>query len=204
VATAPQASVDTGHTPLSRADLEALSSDPEYARWLQEGGFVERIVAAVALVAEGDSPRELLAFLAPQGAFTVEERKSGVFISPASYARYDGVARAFSSLDVEAVRRVYVTFRPALAAAYAPIAPPGARFEHALQRAIQRMVEVPVVRGEVAVVPRGAVWAYQDASLEALSPAQKHLLRMGPQNVARIQDKLRELSNALELQLARR
>jgi hypothetical protein len=184
--------------------LESLSSDPEYARWLQVGGLIDRIAAAVAIVAEGESPREPLSFLAPQGAFTVDERARGTFIASVSYARYDGVARVFSSLDTEAVSRIYPTVRPALSAAYATLAPSGARFDHALQRAIQQMLAVPVVRGEVEVVPRGAVWAYKDASLEALSPAQKHLLRMGPKNVARIQDKLRELSSALELKLARR
>jgi hypothetical protein len=33
--------------------------------------------------------------------------------------------------------------------------------------------------------------------LEELSPAQKHLLRMGPANVQKIQSKLRELASAL-------
>jgi hypothetical protein len=204
VAVAPQPQVETGRTPPPRAALESLSSDPEYARWLLVGGLVDRIASAVAIVAEGDSPREPLSFLAPKGAFMVDERARGTFITSASYARYDGVARVFSSLDAEALGRVYLTLRPALSAVYATLSPPGARFDQALQRATQRMLEVPRVRGEVEVVPRGAVWAYKDASLEALTPAQKHLLRMGPKNVARIQDKLRELSNALELKLARR
>ncbi|MDY7224898.1 DUF3014 domain-containing protein [Hyalangium rubrum] len=200
----PQEKGELGHVPPPRVALDSLSSDPGFARWLQEAGLVERVVAAVAAVAEGNSPREPLSFLAPQGAFTVSERKTGTFISPASHARYDGVTRVFCSLDAQAVAGVYATLRPSLSATFATLARPGARFDQALQSSIQSMLEVPVVRGEVEVVPRGAVWAYKDASLEALNPAQKHLLRMGPQNVARIQDKLRELSSALELKLARR
>ena len=204
VAAAPQAPVAASHTRPPLEVLESLSSDPEYKRWLQAGGLVDRIAAAVAAVSEGNSPREPLSFLAPQGAFAVEERKTGTFISATSYVRYDGVARVVSALDAEAVGRAYSALRPALSAAYATLAPPGARFDQALQRSIQSMLAVPVVRGEVEVVPRGAVWAYKDTSLEALTPAQKHLLRMGPKNVARVQDKLRELSNVLDLKLARR
>jgi hypothetical protein len=36
-----------------------------------------------------------------------------------------------------------------------------------------------------------------DPELESLSQAQKHLLRMGPENILRIQSKLRELAKAL-------
>jgi hypothetical protein len=41
------------------------------------------------------------------------------------------------------------------------------------------------------------MYEYADRKLEALTPAQKQLLRMGPSNVARIQAKLREVQAAL-------
>ena len=39
--------------------------------------------------------------------------------------------------------------------------------------------------------------AMADEKLEDLSDAQKHLLRMGPKNTAKIQGKLREIAKAL-------
>jgi hypothetical protein len=47
------------------------------------------------------------------------------------------------------------------------------------------------------VTARGAVYSYAKPALENLSPAQKQLLRMGPDNVKRVQIKLRELRDAL-------
>jgi hypothetical protein len=47
------------------------------------------------------------------------------------------------------------------------------------------------------VVRAVVVYEYADPKLEALSPAQKALLRMGPRNVPRVQAKLRELAAAL-------
>ncbi len=43
------------------------------------------------------------------------------------------------------------------------------------------------------------MYEYADRTLEALTPAQKQLLRMGPANVARIQAKLREFQAALAI-----
>jgi len=41
-------------------------------------------------------------------------------------------------------------------------------------------------------------YGFADARLQRLEPAQKQLLRMGPENVKRVQAKLRELVAALE------
>lgn len=43
----------------------------------------------------------------------------------------------------------------------------------------------------------GNYYEYPDEEIEGLSPAQRHLLRMGPRNVQRIQEKLREIQRAL-------
>ena len=49
----------------------------------------------------------------------------------------------------------------------------------------------------MAVEPDGGLWAFSDPAVERLSPAQKHLVRMGPDNAALVQAKLRELADAL-------
>ena len=49
------------------------------------------------------------------------------------------------------------------------------------------------------VIPgRGASYAYADPRYEALTGAQKQLLRMGPANAQRVQARLREFKNALD------
>ena len=44
-------------------------------------------------------------------------------------------------------------------------------------------------------------YTFADRELEGLSLAQKHLLRLGPDNARRVQDKLRALARALELEV---
>ena len=42
-----------------------------------------------------------------------------------------------------------------------------------------------------------ANWIYEDPVLEALSPLQKQLMRMGPANGERVKEKAREIRGAL-------
>src|SRR5438094_562357 len=60
---------------------------------------------------------------------------------------------------------------------------------------IQRFVAV--VEGDVELTPKVSTYAFADPALEGLSPAQKHLLRMGPKNERAIQAELRALATAL-------
>jgi hypothetical protein len=54
-----------------------------------------------------------------------------------------------------------------------------------------------IAEGDIAL-KEGVISYYMvDEDLEGLSDAQKHLLRMGPQNIRKIQNKLREMAVAL-------
>lgn len=181
----------------ARAELAALSSEPEWGTWLQQQDLLGRFAAAVANIADGESPRTVLAFLAPTGAFTVEDKRKQTFISEKSYARYDGVARVFGSLELNAAAKAYQTLHPLIDAVYAEIAPPGAKFDDTFNRAIDRLTAVPLPSGPVEVVEKGALYAFADPELEARSAAEKHLLRMGPKNQAIIQSRLRGLKAVL-------
>ncbi|AFE05716.1 hypothetical protein COCOR_04232 [Corallococcus coralloides DSM 2259] len=178
-----------------------LSVDPELAKWLQEQDLARRFTASVSNIADGESPRASLLFMAPVGAFQVGAAAANgrSEIAPLSYARYDLVARVLGSLDASGAAMVYRELKPLIDQAYREIAPPDQGFETAFGRAIQHLLAVPVPKGPVEVEPRGALYVYASPELEGLSKAQKHLLRMGPGNMRLIQAKLRELRTALNL-----
>ena len=56
---------------------------------------------------------------------------------------------------------------------------------------------MPVVEGRVQVEEHIVTYSWADDELESLSAVQRHLLRMGLDNVSRIQEKVRELRAAL-------
>jgi hypothetical protein len=74
---------------------------------------------------------------------------------------------------------------------------PGGGFRRALDKAIGALLAVPVLPADVELLPHAVGFRYADPKLEALTPAQKQFLRIGPRNVRLVQGKLRELAAAL-------
>ncbi len=184
----------------------ALSPESELQKWLSSTeDLVRRFTSAIGNIAEGESPRAALAFMAPQGAFQVVEREGRTVIAPESFARYDTVTRVITSLDTQGSARTYKTLKPLINDAYKEISRPGQRFDQTLSNAIQKLLDTPVPEGDLEVVDTpGVNYTYAAPELERLSAAQKHLLRMGPTNARALQTKLRELRDALGLPAASR
>ncbi|SES86511.1 DUF3014 domain-containing protein [Stigmatella erecta] len=199
-ALAPPPSVQEGDSRV-RQNMKALSSDPEFAKWLGVEGLLQRFTTAVSNISDGESPRMVLSFMGPTEGFQVVEDEGKTTINPSSYERYDPVARVIGSLDVQNSVAAWKEVKPLADRVYVEIAPPGRSFEQTLAQAIQHLLDVPVPPDDVEVTERGAIYVYADPQLEGLSRAQKHLLRMGPRNMQLIQNRLRELQSALELPL---
>jgi len=205
-ATAP----DAGDRPASTPDparvrslLEGLSSSAAYRRCLAEEDPLRRVALLADNLAEGVSPRKALECLAPSGAFAVEPRGGRTVVAEASWRRYDAAADLVAGLDAKAAAAAYRELAPALQLAYRALGYPGAQVDAVVGRALRRLAAVPVPEGEVEVVEaKGALWAYADPRLEALGAAEKQLLRMGPRNARRVQEKARELEAALGLPAA--
>jgi hypothetical protein len=179
--------------------LRGLSSDPELEKWFAGTDLVRVFTAVVSTLSEGQSPRPLLPFLVPSGAFEVQKRKGKTYIDPKTYDRYAVHARVLSSLNTQGCVAAYKELKPAIDAAYRELAPPGKSFDQTLGGVLDRLIAAPIPEGEVEVVEQGLVYLYVDPAMEAQGKPQKHLMRMGPTHGRAIQAKLKELKAALEL-----
>jgi hypothetical protein len=181
---------------LLRSLVRDISSHPGLAGWMRTRDLVRKFVAAVDNIANGLSPRAQVEFFAPRGAFKASRLDGSYVLDPSSYYRYDPVADAFISLDVRAAARLYVSLKPLFQEAYRELGYPDEDFHITLTRAVVELLATPVVEGRVALEKKVASYALADPELEGLSQAQKHLFRMGPENVQVIQTKLRALAIA--------
>lgn len=179
-------------------ELRGLGSGPLWEAALGSGAIVRRIVTATVNVADGESPRDELPFLAPQGKFVARRQGERSVIDPASYARYDAVANVVASIDATAAVKLYREFWPLFDAAYAELGRPDRSWDATLRAAIARLLRVPVTDRPLELVRQVETWALADPVLEDLSVAEKHLLRMGSRNARLVQAKLRELQTALD------
>jgi hypothetical protein len=189
--------------PLVRALLGKLSSSPTLAAWLATDGLIRAFAVSVENVADGISPARHVRALAPRSPFRTQSDEGVVMVDARSYARYDGIANAAASMDAAGLARVYSMLKPRIAEAYRELGHPEGELDVAVERAIVHLLQTPVVEEPVVLRPRVLSFRYDRDDLEALSPAQKQLLRMGPRNVKLIQDQLRAVARELGIPAAR-
>ncbi|MCC6164538.1 MAG: DUF3014 domain-containing protein [Acidobacteria bacterium] len=177
--------------------LAALSARPELASLLASDDLIRRFVVSVDAVARGDSPASQVRAIAPKGAFAVRQRGTAYAIDPASYARYDGLVALVADLDPDRLARIYGQIKPRLEEAHAELGT-GTTLDEAMTRALTRLVRTPLPPTGAAVRQgKGISYVYVDPTLEELTLAERHLLRLGPERMARVQAKLRAFAAAL-------
>jgi hypothetical protein len=183
--------------------VRALSSHPTIAAWLATDGLIRNFTVVTVNIANGRTPERHLRTLAPAGAFRTQGSEANLTVDPRSYNRYDRYAEAVTAVDARGAARLYATLKPRIEEAYRELGEPEPSFDVVLERAIGELLKAPVVEGPVRLTPKPMTYAYADERLESLSPPQKHLLRMGPDNVRVIQDKLREVAGFLGIHESR-
>jgi len=181
---------------LVREFVRALSSHPRIVAWLTTNGLIRNFTVVVENVAAGRTPANHLRVLRPTGGFRPIDAGGTMVMDLRSYDRYNDLAAAAASVDAAGAARLYATLKPRIEDAYRELGENGS-FDRALERAIVHLLEAPSLQGEISLVPRGALYDYNDSRIERLSQAQKQLLRMGPRNMRVIQRKLRDIALAL-------
>lgn len=192
-----------GEPPASAEEAPALaervSAHPLVRRGIAPGDLVRRWVVVTENLAQGDSPRRELPFLAPRAPFAVVKRGDGLAAAPGAWARYDELAAAVASVDARAAAAAYHRLHGVLDAAFAALGYRAGSLDAATVRALRRVAEAPLAKEGTRLVQAEGVYVYEDPKLEQLPELEKHLLRLGPRNQALVQAKARELLAELKL-----
>ncbi|MBT3462780.1 MAG: DUF3014 domain-containing protein [Gammaproteobacteria bacterium] len=187
---------------LIRDGLVSLSRHEGMNQWVAVNDLIRKFVGFTNGVSEGRVVRNPVEILAPRGKFLVSQIDEETYsIDPKSYDRYDLFVNIFESLDSEGTAELYVLVLPLLDQAYSELGLPNGSMNNTLFAAIGRLLEVPVIAGEVRLTQPVVMYEFEDSALERLSPAQKQVIRMGPINTQRLQRKLSEISRALRVAL---
>jgi hypothetical protein len=183
---------------LVRQRIGILSSNPLVAAWLGTRNLIRNFVVVVENISHGMNPSRHLMVLRPMGPFRVMTRGSQVVIDPRSYDRFSRIEEAAASIDARAAGRLYQSFKPLLQTAYDELGNQEP-IDQAVERAIIALLQVPAIDGDIRVeqTGEGIGYEYADDKLEALTGAQKQLLRMGAKNIRIIQSQLRTFGMAI-------
>lgn len=159
--------------------------------------YLRRAVVYVDNLAQGKLVNNHNVFKPFKQPFTVEERNGAIHQSSANFKRYEVLVSVFEQLPNDWIIATYKQLLPNIDEIYQEIAPPNARFNERLQQVISMVLNLPEVPVDAELTSDSVVYTYQDSAFEKLTPAQKQLLRLGPQNVKRIQHKLKQVQAAL-------
>jgi DUF3014 family protein len=179
-------------------------------RALMPGGAFEALVypsrVARRIVATVDNlPRATVAIDARpvrpvSGPLAVTAGQGAPAIGADNAARYAQYVSALASVDSHALVAAYARFYPLLQQAYRDLGYPDGYFNDRLVAVLDHLLAAPQPQGPVALVQPKVLYEFADPALESLSAGQKIMVRLGPDNEARVKAKLAEIRRLVATQ----
>jgi len=186
----------SGSDSLVRDVVGGLSQHAEWLAWLVTEELAMNFVRAVGAVAYDEPPQSSLEPLRPEEGFSVVRRGQRFYPAETSFRRYDLAVEVLDSIDVSGAAGAYQRLEPLFEQAHDELGYPN-EFGDTLELAVTRLLATPIPDAVPELRLRVISFEYVDPGLEGLSPAQKLLLRLGPDNGDRVRAKVRELYGAL-------
>ncbi|NNC99602.1 MAG: DUF3014 domain-containing protein [Gammaproteobacteria bacterium] len=178
-------------------DINSRLNNSALLEWLGEAELIRKAVAVVDNAARGHVARKLLDLPAPNSALQVDGDAPGMLVDPQSYARYDDYVDMIMALDSSTLHQLYLQYHPLLQQAFAELGNPNPNFDDALAAACQIALDTPEISGSLLVQRVEGSIVFVDQEIEALPDLQKLLIRMGPDNRARVKRKIAEFQSIL-------
>lgn len=130
-----------------------------------------------------------------ESEFAVSENAGVTTISPENYARYSPYVDLMTAVDSQKLVDIYTHYYPLFQSAYRELGMKG-YFNDRLVKVIDKALDTPIIKEPIALHSSG-YYQFADPHLESRPIVQKILLRLGPQQEERVQQKLHELRDLL-------
>jgi len=177
--------------------LNQLTPQNKFSSWFHPEHLIRRSVTFIDGLSRGLQLNKMLKAPTPKGQFLAVKEGNKYWLNPKNYQRYDYLATTIESINNNQLIQAFHLFRPLLEEAYGELGYPPQELDSALIAALDQILAAPFSKGPVELTRDSVQYKYADPKLEALTPIQKQLLRMGPQHTQAIQDKAAFLREAL-------
>jgi hypothetical protein len=182
---------------LMRTVLDALFGRKNFEEFFYPRDIVRRIVATVDNLPREKVAQRLMPVKRAAGPFLLAGEGENRVIGGENAARYRPYVALAESVDSGKLVAAYVHAYPLFQQAYRELGYPTEYFNDRLVQVIDHLLAAPVVEGPVKLVQRKVLYEFADPELEALSAGQKIMIRIGPENAARLKAKLLEIRREL-------
>lgn len=159
-------------------------------RLLAPDDVIRKFVVFVHNAAEGELPQLEYPLRTIPGTFEVNEVGANFYeLAPSNYERYEPMISTVTEMDPASVIALYRQMKPLFQEAYAEI---GFQedFDQVVLRAIEQVIAFEPDEGPYQLIMPSVQYIYADSQYESLSPVQKQLIRIGPENLQRLKQRL--------------
>ncbi|HEY4999313.1 MAG TPA: DUF3014 domain-containing protein [Usitatibacter sp.] len=177
--------------------LRSLMGPDPVARFFIPEDLIRHIVATIDNLPRERFSVRLSPVNLPGGVFRITGRDETLSIAPDNAARYTPYIRALESVEPKKVVELYLRFYPLFQKAYADLGFPQGYFNDRLVEVIDHLLDAPDLREPVKLASPHVLYEFADPDLESRSAGQKLLIRMGPDNEARVKTRLRDIRREL-------
>ena len=127
----------------------------------------------------------------------VKKEGETITLDPSNYERYDRIIGYVEKMDARKIGRLYAKFYPLLQRTYEETGFPEERFHDRVLAALDDMMDAPRPTGPIRLVQPKVLYRFEDDHLESLSAGQKIMIRVGPENAARLRKVLARVRAAI-------
>ncbi len=179
-------------------ELRGLENGAQVVALLAEDQIIRKFVVFVENISRGEFPQNGLPYRALNQEMLVTNIDENLFVmDDAAHSRFDGIVDIFTSLNPDASMALYRLLSPLFQQAYAEIGFRRTSFDATLRRAITNVIETADIEGPYQLVKPSVMYLYADASIENLQEVHKQLIRLGPDNTAKLKARLQEFLERL-------
>ena len=173
--------------------LGKLVGQPAVATFLKPEGLVRNIVVTI-----DNLPRQKVALdkrpvPAVGGSFQAQGDELHATLDPQNFERYRPLVAVIDKLDAQKLAQLYIRYYPLFQESYQNLGYPNGYFNDRLVQVIDVLLATPQVQGTIELSRPNVLYTFADPTMEARPAGQKLLIRMGPDNAAKIKAKLMQL-----------
>ena len=180
-----------------REMLEPAGASMHVTKVLQADDLILRTAGLIDGFSQGLIPPKVLPLTPPREKFKPRTIDGETYVDPASYQRFNSYTNGITAVNADLLVAAFHRYRSLIEQAYEEFGYSAEDMDNALIRSLDYVLATPEPAEPIALTRKEAVFQFSDPELEQLPPLQKQLLRMGPENSARIKQWAEELRQGL-------
>lgn len=186
--------------PFIRDQALTLTEGMNVNNLLISKNIAQQFAVFVDNFAQGDLLRNTSIIKGPTERFTATDISGKTYLNPDSYHRYDIYANLISRLNTDKLVSMYKLLYPLFEEAFNDLGYTNISFNERLHQAIQEVLDAPIIEDPIELSSVSVNYQFVDPRLENLPPAQKLMIRMGPENTRKIKSVFRDLKDKLVIE----